>query len=61
MAQTMQGYFLTKKEFKAINFLLKQSVKYQEEIVATNDIDIIKELQKSLEYNINSSIQILNY
>jgi|TARA_R110000868_G_scaffold208089_2_gene457461 hypothetical protein len=61
MAQEIQGYFLTKKELKAINFLLEQSIKRHEEILALDDIEEIKNFQIAIEFNISSAIRILNY
>ena len=61
MAQEITGYFITKKELKAINFLLEQSIKRHQDILATNDIEEIKNFQNAIEFNISSAIRILNY
>jgi len=61
MAQEIKGYFLTKQELKSINFLLEQAIKRQKDIVATNDIEEIKNFNNAIEFNISSAIRILNY
>jgi hypothetical protein len=61
MAQEIKGYFLTKQELKSINFLLAQAIKRQQDIVATNDIEEIKNFNNAIEFNISSAIRILNY